>query len=186
MTTTQRLRPVERRVLRLVEEGLDDAEIGRRFGRGERWTAQVRFLADLDVPRSHDGGADTTDEPVEASADTTDEPVEAGADVDRPAHDRPRDDGGEPAGGVDGSRSAESPTHDSGDGDGDGEGDGDEGIAGVASVAGVERLRPLERRLLRWRAQGVDHDELADRFRHSAEFLARVEEYAHYKLAAAG
>src|SRR5918998_5813279 len=117
MTTTQGLRPVERRVLRLVDEGLDDAEIGRRFGRSERWVAQVRFLADLDVPRSQDGDDDRDDT----------------GDVDE--HDR---------------------------------------------------LRPLERRILRWRAQGVDHDELADRFRHSADFLARVEGYAHYKLAAAG
>ena len=123
MTTTQRLRPVERRVLRLVDEGLDDAEIGRRFGRGERWTAQVRFLADLDVPRSQVGDPAAADQRAD---------------------------------------------------------DGDEG------TDGVERLRPLERRLLRWRALGVDHDELADRFRHSAEFLARVEGYAHYKLAAAG
>ena len=111
MTTTQGLRPVERRVLRLVDQGLDDAEIGRRFGRTERWTAQVRFLADLDVPRSQ-----ATDSAIESD---------------------------------------------------------------------TERLRPLERRLLRWRAQGLDHDDLADRFRHSAEHLARVEEYAHYKLAAA-
>ena len=45
------------------------------------------------------------------------------------------------------------------------------------------RLRPLERRLLRWRGQGVDHDELSSRFRRSPEFLARVERYARYKLA---
>jgi DNA-binding CsgD family transcriptional regulator len=109
MTITQGLRPVERRVLRLVDEGLDDAEIGRRFGRGEGWTAQVRFLADLDVPRS---------QVTDSDSDT-------------------------------------------------------------------ERLRPIERRLLRWRAKGLDHDELADRFRRSAEHLARVEEYAHYKLAVA-
>lgn len=106
MTTTGGLRPVERRVLRWADAGLDDAEIGRRFGRGERWTAQVRFLADLDRPASP-----------------------------------PADD--------------------------------------------ADPLRPLERRLLRWRAQGVDHDELATRFRRSPGFLARVEEYAHYKLAAA-
>jgi hypothetical protein len=124
MATTQGLRPVERRVLRWVDEGLDDAEIGRRFGRGERWTAQVRKLADLDVPRSGDG-------------------------------DRARDRDGE---------------HD---------GDRDDGRDRARS------LRPLERRLLRWRARGADHDELAPRFRRSPEFLARVEEYAHYKLAAA-
>jgi hypothetical protein len=45
------------------------------------------------------------------------------------------------------------------------------------------RLRPLERRLLRWRDQGVDYDELSSRFRRSPEFLARVERYARYKLA---
>lgn len=105
MTTTERLRPVERRVLRLVDEGLDDAEIGRRFGKGERWTAQVRQLTEVD-------------------------------------------------------RAPTEPT------------DG-------------ERLRPIERRLLRWRQQGADHDELAPRFRRSPGFLARVEEYAHYKLSAA-
>lgn len=123
MSTSQELRPVERRVLRLVDEGLDDAEIGRRFGRSERWTAQVRFLADLDVPRSQHADGD--------------------------------------------------------------EGDGDGEHRDADDVGAHERLRPLERRILRWRAQGVDHDELADRFGHSAEFLARVEGYAHYKLAAA-
>lgn len=45
------------------------------------------------------------------------------------------------------------------------------------------RLRPLERRLLRWRQQGVGHDELSSRFRRSPEFLARVERYARHKLA---
>ncbi|HET9609324.1 MAG TPA: hypothetical protein VFP06_06930 [Acidimicrobiales bacterium] len=105
MTTSERLRPVERRVLRWADAGLDDAEIGRRFGRSERWTAQVRFLADIDRPRAG----------------------------------RPDDD----------------------------------------------PLRPLERRVLRWREQGVDHDELALRFRRSPAHMARVEEYANYKLAAA-
>lgn len=98
-----RLRPVERRVLRWAEAGLDDAEIGRRFGRGERWASQVRLLAG--VPR------------------------------------RGR----------------------------------------TAPVAGV--LRPIERRLLRWREQGSDHTDLSPRFRRSPEFLARVEEYARYKMA---
>lgn len=108
MTTTGGLRPVERRVLHWADAGLDDAEIGRRFGRGERWTAQVRHLATVDRPR-------------------------AGATADEDA-----------------------------------------------------TLRPLERRLLRWREQGVDHEELGPRFRRSPGFLARVEEYANYKLAAAG
>jgi hypothetical protein len=102
---TEHLRPVERRVLRWAESGLDDAEIARRFGRGERWAAQVRFLADLDRP------------PLRAQRD--------------------------------------------------------------------DRLRPIERRVLRWREQGADHDQLSGRFRRSPEFLARVEEYANYKLASA-
>jgi hypothetical protein len=48
-----------------------------------------------------------------------------------------------------------------------------------------DRLRPIERRLLRWREAGADHDQLSGRFRRSPEFLARVEEYANYKLASA-
>ena len=105
MTDTERLRPVERRVLRWARAGLDDAEIGRRFGRGERWTAQVRFLAGLDRPGP--------------------------------------------------------------------------------SLARDDRLRPLERRVLRWRDEGVGHDELSERFRRSPDFLARVEQYAEYKQATA-
>jgi hypothetical protein len=107
-TDIEHLRPVERRVLRWAEVGLDDAEIARRFGRGERWAAQVRFLADLDRP-----------------------------------------------------------------------------AAPVSSAGPSERLRPIERRVLRWREQGAGHDELSGRFRRSPEFLARVEEYANYKLATA-
>ncbi|HEX6167254.1 MAG TPA: hypothetical protein VFZ30_10730 [Acidimicrobiales bacterium] len=109
MSTSEWLRPVERRVMRWADAGLGDAEIGRRFGRGEQWTAQVRRLAALDRPLAAAGDAG-------------------------------------------------------------GEGD---------------PLRPLERRVLRLRAQGVDHDELSVRFRRSPEHMARVEEYAHYKLAAA-
>ena len=105
MTTTEGLRPIERRVLQLADDGLDDSEIGRRFGRSEQWTAQVRMLADLDRPLSP-----------------------------------PPDDA---------------------------------------------TLRPLERRVLKWRAEGADLDELGLRFRRSPEHMARVEEYARYKLAAA-
>jgi hypothetical protein len=47
----------------------------------------------------------------------------------------------------------------------------------------ADRLRPLERRLLRWRRAGVRHEDLSGRFRRSPEFLARVEDYAKYKLA---
>jgi hypothetical protein len=103
LTKPARLRPVERRVLRWVESGLDDAEIGRRFGRGERWVAQVRLLSG--VPRSERAAPD------------------AGA------------------------------------------------------------LRPIERRVLRWREQGSDFTDLSGRFGRSPDFLARVELYARYKLA---
>ena len=112
------LRPVERRVLRWAEVGIDDAEIARRFGRSERWVAQVRMLAGFDRPA-------TVDQPD--ASDRSDRPGTS---------DRP-----------------------------------------------VDRLRPLERRLLRWRRAGARHEDLSDRFRRSPEFLARVEDYANYKLA---
>ena len=98
---TPMLRPLERRVLRLAEDGVDDAEIGRRFRRSPEWAARVRVLAE--VPHHGTG----------------------------------------PRGDV---------------------------------------LRPLERRILRWRAAGVGHDELSPRFRRSPDFLRRVESLAHYRL----
>ena len=109
------LRPVERRVLRWAEIGLDDAEIARRFGRSERWVAQVRFLANLDRSAPLDQ-PDMSDR-----SDTSDRPA--------------------------------------------------------------DRLRPLERRLLRWRRAGVRYEDLSGRFRRSPAFLARVEDYANFKLA---
>lgn len=105
MVDNERLRPVERRVLRWAQAGVGDAEIGHRFRRSERWAAQVRFLAGLE----RRGG---------------------------------------------GSRARSDP------------------------------LRPLERCLLRWREQGEDLANLSDRFLRSPDHLARVEEYARYKLAA--
>jgi hypothetical protein len=67
-------------------------------------------------------------------------------------------------------------------------------VAQVRLLAGIERspagraerndpLRPLERRVLRWRHRGLDHHELGVRFRRSPSFIARVEAYAQYKLA---
>ena len=94
---TPMLRPLERRVLRLAEDGVDDAEIGRRFRRSPEWAARVRELAE--VPHHGTG----------------------------------------PRGDV---------------------------------------LRPLERRILRWRAAGVGHDELSRRFRRSSDFLRRAESRA--------
>ena len=105
MEAVNGLRPLERRVLRLAADGVDDAEIGRRFRRSPEWAARVRALAEL--PR-------------------------AAAAV--------------PAGGP--------------------------------AVGG---LRPLERRVLRWRDSGVEYSELAPRFRRSPEFLQRVEVMAGYR-----
>ena len=95
------LRPLERRVLRLAAEGVDDDEIGRRFRRSPEWARRVRVLAA--TPR--------------------------------------------------GSR------HLQGD-----------------------VLRPLERRVLRWRAAGAELEALSPRFRRTPDFLRQVESLAHYKL----
>ncbi len=43
-------------------------------------------------------------------------------------------------------------------------------------------LRPLERRVLRWRALGAEYEELSPRFHRSPKFLAQVESLALYKL----
>jgi transcriptional regulator len=100
----ERLRPIERRVLALKEEGVPDSEIARRFRRGPRFIEQVEELAALD-----------------------------GRDAKR----RRRRDGS---------------------------------------------LRPVERRILTLRERGVSTDELAQRFRRSPDFVARVERLARYKL----
>ncbi|MGH9024842.1 MAG: hypothetical protein ACRDWD_01810 [Acidimicrobiia bacterium] len=43
-------------------------------------------------------------------------------------------------------------------------------------------LRPLERRVLAWRDEGATPDDIAPRFKHSPEHMARVEDLARYKL----
>jgi len=43
-------------------------------------------------------------------------------------------------------------------------------------------LRPLERRMLRWRHYGATYAEIGARFRRSPAFVARVETLARYKL----
>ena len=43
-------------------------------------------------------------------------------------------------------------------------------------------LRPIERRLLRWRADGASLPELADRFRRGPRYIERVLEFADLKL----
>lgn len=44
-------------------------------------------------------------------------------------------------------------------------------------------LSPLERRVLYWRERGIDHDELAVRFRRSADHMRRVEGMAYLRKA---
>jgi len=43
-------------------------------------------------------------------------------------------------------------------------------------------LRPLERRVLAWRDDGATPEDLAPKFKHSPEHMARVEDLARYKL----
>jgi hypothetical protein len=102
MADHRTLRPLERCVLRLVHDGVDETEIGRRFRRRPEFVSRV--IAYTRIPRT-----------------------------------------------------------------------------GVAPEA--EELRPLERRILKWRADGADHAEIGRRFRRSAEHVERIEQLAGYKLA---
>ena len=101
MVDRELLRPMERTVLRLADEGVDGAEIARRFHRSPEFVERVLCYTHLPRPAS--------------------------------PHD--------------------------------------------ASV-----LRPLERRILKWRASGTNHAEIGRRFRRSADNVARVEQLANYKL----
>jgi DNA-binding CsgD family transcriptional regulator len=96
------LRPVERRVQRLIDSGMSEADIAWRFRRTPGWIRRVRELSAL--PRS-------------------------------PSPRR--------------------------------HGDG---------------LRPLERRILRWRDGGASYGEIAARFRRSPAALRRVEALARHRL----
>jgi DNA-binding CsgD family transcriptional regulator len=49
-----------------------------------------------------------------------------------------------------------------------------------------DALRPIERRLLRWRDEGATPNELADRFRRGPAYIERVLTYADYKQRRAG
>ena len=46
-----------------------------------------------------------------------------------------------------------------------------------------EALRPVERRILKWRASGAAHADIGRRFHRSAGHIRRIEELATYKLA---
>ncbi len=48
----------------------------------------------------------------------------------------------------------------------------------------AEQLRPIERRVLQARSEGVDRSETAARIRRSPEHVARIERYADLKLSA--
>lgn len=104
MSNDAALRPIERRIRQLVDDGVDDVEIAWRFRRSPRYVRQVMQLAEL--PRTGES----------------------------------------------------------------------------TPARGPDELRPLERRVLWWRSQGVDHDDLAPRFRRSPGFLRQVEQLAQYKL----
>ena len=97
------LRPLERRVLRLVDEGVGDIEIARRFRRSPGMIR--RIVAMTRLPRAK----------------------------------------------------------------------------GAHALRG-KSLRPLERRVLRWRDRGAAYTEIGPRFRRSPAFVERVEVLARYKL----
>lgn len=98
------MRPLERRVLRLVDEGVAEMEIARRFRRSPEMIR--RTIAMTRLPRTAAG----------------------------------------------------------------------------AHAARGEGLRPLERRVLRWRDFGAAYADIGPRFRRSPAFVERVEMLARYKL----
>jgi hypothetical protein len=101
MTDNQQLRPLERRILALVHDGIDEAEIAHRFCRSAGFVKRVMDYARL-------------------------------------------------------------PHH--------------------AAAPGAGVLRPIERRILKWRDGGVDHAEIAHRFRRSPGHIERIEQLARHKL----
>ena len=54
-------------------------------------------------------------------------------------------------------------------------------VPGRAARPRESGLRPLERRLMQWRDEGVSTNELADRFKRGPEHIERVLELAEYK-----
>jgi len=101
MVDRESLRPMERCVLRLTDEGVDEAEIGRRFHRSPAFVERIMGYTQL--PRA-------------------------------------------------------------------------------ASTKPASGLRPLERCILKLRANGTNHAEIGRRLRRSAGHVERVEQLANYKL----
>jgi len=102
MTDTTQLRPIERRIRRLIGAGVSETDIAERFRRSPAFVRRVLELSALPGRNA-------------------------------PAPDSP--------------------------------------------------LRPLERRVLRWRDEGAPSADIAARFHRSPEFVDRVEHLARYKLA---
>ena len=101
MANDERLRPLERRMRRMVADGCSEAEIASRFRRSPEYVRRVLSMSEL-------------------------EGRNAGSD-------------GQP-------------------------------------------LRPIERRILRWREAGAPPSDIATRLRRSPGFVQRVEDLARYKL----
>ena len=57
------------------------------------------------------------------------------------------------------------------------------GLPGRRATRVQGTLRPLERRVLHLRGQGLDHVEIGDRFKRSPAHMRRVEGFALYKMA---
>lgn len=55
------------------------------------------------------------------------------------------------------------------------------GLPGRRGLPDRAGLRPIEKRVLAWRAAGVEHQELAGRFKRSADHLRRIEGLAHLR-----
>ncbi len=103
MSPRRTLRPLERRVTKLVEDGIGETEIARRFQRSPEMINRIVGMATL---------------PASAS--------------DRPTPG--------------------------------------------------QLLRPLERRVLRWREAGAGYDEISTRFRRTVAGVQQVERLARYKV----
>src|SRR5687767_11975189 len=54
----------------------------------------------------------------------------------------------------------------------------------LGPVPAGDVLRPIERRVLRWRANGEGFDAIASRFKKTPDYIRQVEAMAHHKLKA--